>query len=328
MSDDLGPRDGSEPFQFGANGAEPKKSLCINGTRFDTTQDDEFVKDRYLNATSRSIDKVPTAFWGTRIWYQKDGRPGYQGARQDEIDTDPSFTPYYNPFRKARDGSLEIAAVPIPAAHQNDAILNPTPVSPKHPSQYKYLSGYLNGHPLTYGYIEVSSRAVHEKGMWSAPLWLIAHHGSDGAGHGYTEMDANEIFGNMNKDYSVYQTLHRNWGGPDLHTSHIVSSSDSQYHTYGIYWTTTTIAFLIDHQVTGGPYSNQDIRKIGAIQATGPESPIINMEVFSSKGFASAPDDGTIGKLNEQYFRWYQDTEIPCSNSAITIAAPTPSPTL
>jgi hypothetical protein len=312
---------------FGTNPTPSQKSLCVNGTQFVTTQDDEFSQDRYLNATSGDIDNSTTAMWGTRIWYNPVGKAGFPATGHDEIDTDPSLTPYYTPFRKAIDGSLQITAVPIPASHLNDPAVQPSPQQSSHPGLYHYLSGFLNGKAQTYGYIEVSARQTHAQGMWSAPLWLIAHAGSDGHGNGYTEMDANEVFGTLSAGYPVFQTLHRNGAGPDLQTNHQIPQSDLTYHTYGIYWTATTIAFLTDRVVTGGPYSNQSIPSIGAVAATGPESPLINMQVFGPGGFSAQPTQGATGSLNDQWFRWYQDTAQPCGAPDITVAPPTPSPT-
>ena len=215
----------SQPMPFGTNPTPSQKSLCVNGTQFVTTQDDEFAQDRYLNATSGDIDGSTTAMWGTRIWYNPVGKAGFPATGHDEIDTDPSLTPYYTPFRKAIDGSLQITAVPIPASHLNDPAVQPSPQQSSHPGLYHYLSGFLNGKAQTYGYIEVSARQTHAQGMWSAPLWLIAHAGSDGHGNGYTEMDANEVFGTLSADYPVFQTLHRNGAGPDLQTNHQIPQS-------------------------------------------------------------------------------------------------------
>jgi hypothetical protein len=312
--------DGSSPLFFGTNPTPSVKSLCVNGTTFITSQDDEFAQDQNLNASDASVDKNLNVMWGTRLWYDAPNVPGFPGTNHDEIDTDQTFTPYYDPFRKAIDGSLQITAVPIPADHAADAILNP---GPSHPAPYHYLSGLLNGRALTYGYIEVSAREDHLQGMWPAPLWLLAHNGSDGAGNGYTEMDANEAYG---RSLRVYQTLHRG-GGPDSQTFTTLAPNDDSYHTYGIYWTASTIAFLTDHVVTGGPYPNVSNPSLGIVAATGPESPIINMQVFDADAFGSPPSPGTIGSLNDEWFRWYQDTSAPCNSADITVADPAPNAT-
>ena len=303
---------GGVPMAFGSNAPAPLQRLCIANRLYTTTMDDEFTQDQFLDAVpvTSSIDAPANAshLWGTNIWWlPKPAAP----TVQDEFDTDTTVTPYYNPFLKAADGSLMIQAVPIPAAHQSDAMFSPTGGgSGTHP--FHYLSGMLNGHPHTYGYVEVSAKVDHAPGFWTVPAWLLGHNGADGNGNGYSEFDLHETFGSVRFDkkiYAVAQTWHN--GPSQFQTYDVPSPDDSEsYHSYGVLWTPDLIAFFVDRALTGGPYGN--VPENGGLAATGPMSPLITLQVYAKDQLPPPPLPGAVAAMYLKYYRWYQITPSTC----------------
>jgi hypothetical protein len=287
------------------------QSLCVGGTQYTTSQDDEFAQDTKLNAVSTSINAnpAPAATWSTAYSWGRTNNAGTDNA----FYTDSSVTPYYTPFSFAN-ASLMIEAAPVPAAHLSDSILQGR----------GWLSGVLEGKALTYGYVEVSAKEPNLRGFWPAPIWLLGENGADGKGNGYAELDGNEIFGNDYGPSVVQQTQILN--NDPVRSSNYVRTTVSPdpstaYHTYGILWTPTSVSFYIDRVATTKAYANA---------ATGPMNPIINLQVFANNTWAPPPATQTPQYESLKYYRWYQTTGTSCSPAAIVTppgsATPTPSP--
>jgi hypothetical protein len=293
----------------------PGQTLCVAGSQYQTTEDDEFSQDTSLNMTSNPIGATPApngATWSTQAFgFSNNGTRNNVGS-DDAYYTDPSRGfGGYNPFSIAN-GALNITTEPVPAQYASSPQL----------AGAHWLSGVLEGPAQTYGYVEVSAKEPNLQGFWPAPLWLLGMAGDDGKGNGYEELDVNELFGNSLGTSVVQQTQIFSLSGtpPANHTRTTVSPDPSTtFHTYGVLWTPATVQYFIDRKATSPAYPNA---------ANGPANPIIILQVFASGTWAPAPAKQTPQTMSLHYFRWYQTTSASCSPSVVgTPASPSPTPT-
>ncbi len=289
------------------------QSLCVGGTQYVTTQDDEFSQDSTLRMTSNQIGATPApdgSIWSTQaLGFANGGTRNNIGA-DDAYYTDPSRGfGGYSPF-SLKNGALNITAQPVPASYATAPQLDGA----------HWLSGVLEGPAQTYGYVEVSAKEPNLQGFWPAPLWLLGYRGNDGKGNGYEELDVNEIFGNALGTSVVQQTQIFNLSGnpPANHVRTTVAPDPSSaYHTYGVLWTPQTVQYYIDRKPTSPAYPNA---------ANGPANSIIILQVFTKNTWAPGPAQSTPQTMSLQYFRWYQTKNLSCSPTVIVNGAPSPTP--
>ncbi len=281
--------------------------LCVGGTQYRTTQDDEFSQDSALKYTSDPILSTPAP--NGAMWSSQAHAFAYNGTRNgvgtdDAYYTDPSRGfGGYNPF-SISGGALNITAAPVPAQYASE------------PQLYgaHWLSGVLQAPALTYGYVEVSAKEPNLQGFWPAPLWLIGLHGADGNGNGYEELDVNELFGSALGKSVVQQTQFLDaTGNPPANDVRTTVSPDpsTSYHTYGVLWTPATVQYYIDRKPTSPAYANA---------ANGPANAIIQLEVFAPNTWALPPANGTPQTMSLQYYRWYQSQGTSCSPTVLAAA--------
>jgi hypothetical protein len=283
------------------------QSLCVSGTTYQTVQDDEFSQDAALNYTSGlppAVEPAGQMLWSTQ--YSWGSRFNNDGA-DDAFYTDPSqgfggYTPSV-----ISGGTLNITAEPVPSGYAD-----PTDGTPRH-----WLSGVLVGSPLRYGYVEVSAEEPNLQGFWPAPLWLLSSTGGTGKAPNLTELDANEVFGNVYPPGTINQTIHYGSYTSSLAAQTVVTPQpDTAYHTYGILWTSAGAQFFIDRLATSPMYPAKTLSAM---------YPYINLGVFASATWAAPPVTSAPQTMRLQYYRWYQNAGASCSPSVIT--GPTPTPT-
>jgi len=287
--------------------------LCVGGTRYETTQDDEFSQDTTLNMTSNAIGATPApngAIWSTQALGFSNGGTRNNVGSDDAYYTDASRGfGGYSPFTFAN-GALNITAEPVPAQYASAAQLDGA----------HWLSGVLEGPAQLYGYVEVSAKEPNLQGFWPAPLWLLGYRGDDGQGNGYEELDVNELFGNSLGRSVVQQTQIFNLSGnppANFVRSTVSPDPSTSYHTYGVLWTPGTVQYYIDRKPTSPAFPNA---------ANGPANPIIVLQVFAANTWAPAPAAQTPQTMSLQYYRWYQSENVGCSPTVIVNSAPSPSP--
>ena len=316
------PRDGAAPAVVASGTGQRKRlsglqaaaqALCVAGTQYQTTEDDEFSQDASLNMTSNQIQATPApngAIWSTQALGFSDGGTRNNVGTDDAYYTDPSRGfGGYNPFSIGH-GALNITAEPVPAAYASASQLEGA----------HWLSGVLEGPAQTYGYVEVSAMEPNLQGFWPAPLWLLGLAGNNGKGSGYEELDVNELFGNALGPSVVQQTqIFSLSGTPPANFSRLTVSPNpaTSYHTYGVLWTPQSVQYYIDRKPTSPAYPNA---------ANGPANPIIILQVFAQNTWAPAPASLTPQTMSLQYFRWYQSQSASCSPSVIVSSA-SPAPT-
>jgi beta-glucanase (GH16 family) len=280
-------------------------TLCIGGSAYAPTQDDEFSRDKTVRYSPNLIQATPQpngAIWSSRAWdFADDGARNNIGT-DDAYYTDPTrgLGPY-TPFSLGN-GALTITAVPVPQAYATAA-----PLDGAH-----WLSGLLESPTQTYGYIEVSAAVPNTQGEFSAPLWLLGPFGSDGNGNGYEEIDVNEMFGTEAPSNVLFQTEHTIAPAPGSPTvvNHVPveveMNQGTAFHTYGVLWTPSVVRFYVDRQPTAPDYPNG---------ANGPMHAIINLGVFTEDTWAPGPPNGNPLTMSLQYYRWYQTSGSSCSPS-------------
>ncbi len=281
----------------------PSQTLCVAGTAYRTTEDDEFSQDSSLSP-----------MWTSALPW---GRTNNAGT-DDAYYTDSSQPLGYNPFSFGR-GVLNITAEPVPLTDVGAPGLTVGGTT-RH-----WLSGALSGPAQTYGYVEVSAMEPNLQGFWPAPLWLWGTSGKQPfAAPGFQELDVNELFGNAYPTSTVQQTLLRGYESPvdGLPVRTVVSPDPSTaFHSYGVLWTANpgTVTFYIDRKAATPTY---------LATSNYPMIPIINLQVFAATaGWANPPAANTPQSMNLQYFRWYQATSATCTPSALAPATSgTPAP--
>jgi hypothetical protein len=282
-------------------------TLCVGGTQYKTTEDDEFSSDNTLNYTSSPIFATPPpngAMWSTQFAFL--GRTN--NVADDAYYTDPSQGfGGYNPF-SLRGGALNITAEPVPSAYAA------APALTANGTTQHWLSGMLLGPALTYGYIEVSAKEPTLQGFWPVPLWLetTAPYMSSWGPPNLVELDANEVFGSDPYN-DVWQTIHYGYnssiaGEAQQASTQLTPIPNAAFHTYGILWTPTGAQFFIDRVATSPFYP---------ATSTGPMNPIINLSVFKANTWSPPPAQNTAQTMSLQYFRWYQSTSASCSPTVI-----------
>jgi beta-glucanase (GH16 family) len=283
----------------------PAQDICVNGTQYQTTEDDEFSQDTSLGS-----------MWQQNLPWGRTNNPG----TDDAYYAAPSQMLFggYNPVSFAN-SALNITAEPVPAAYASVSALTAGGAT-RH-----WLSGALSGPAQVYGYAEVSAEEPNLQGFWPAPLWLWGTSGKQPfTPPAFQELDLNELFGTAYPASTVQQTMLYGYESTvdGLPVRTIVNPDPSTaFHTYGVLWTPSTVTFYIDRVPTTPTY---------AAVSSYPMIPIINLQVFAaSAGWAQPPANQTPQTMHLAYFRWYQTTQASCSPSAITTAAPataTPAP--
>ncbi len=150
---------------------------------------------------------------------------------EKQLYVDPSFVGSgdaplgLNPFTVSG-GVLDIKARATTKAEQPDLWF------------YKYASGLLTtaySFSQTYGYFEVSAKMPSGQGVWPA-FWLLPTSFSSPP-----ELDVVEQIGGD----TAYFTSHSNVNGVVGSTSFVPNIS-SQFHTYGVLWSTTGLTWYVD----------------------------------------------------------------------------------
>lgn len=297
----------------GVHNAPVSNALCVGGTTYETSLDDEFSQDRTLNYTPNLLTTTPApngAIWSSRAnGFASDHSRNNIGI-DDAYYTDPTRGfGGYNPYSLSG-GALNITAEPVPAPYATAS-----PLLDAH-----WLSGLLESPALTYGYVEVSAKIPNLQGWWPA-LWLLGLAGNDGHGNGYEELDENELFGNALPKSTVQQTqIFSPSGNPPANfvRTVVVPDPSTAFHTYGVLWTAQTVRFYIDRIQTSPAFANA---------ANGPANAIINLAVFTDHAWAPPPVNQTPQTMSLQYFRWYQSKGTMCSPTILPTSQPTPTPT-
>jgi hypothetical protein len=297
-----------------SNPSPSPQSLCIGGTLYRTAEDDEFSQDKTLNYTNNFIASTPApdgAIWSSKALGFADGGRRNNIGVDDAFYTNPLIGPGFDPFAISG-GALNITTEPIPK-----------PYTPKAFHGAHWLSGVLEGPALTYGYVEVSAKEPNLQGFWPAPLWLLGLDGDDGKGHGYEELDVNELFGNSLGASVVQQTqVFSPTDSPprDYVRWYVDPNPSTAYHTYGVLWTPSTVSYYIDRQSSSPAYPNA---------ANGPANPLIILQVFAAKyGGAQPPATKKPQTMHLKYYRWYQTKGASCSPTVVATPPPTyPPPT-
>ncbi len=280
------------------------QSLCVGGTLYSTTQDDEFSQDKTLNYSPALIMSTPQpngAIWSSRaLGFASDHSRNNIGT-DDAYYTDPTrgLGPY-SPYSLSG-GALNIRTERVPAAYATAA-----PLLGAH-----WLSGLLESPAQTYGYVEVSARVPNLQGFFPAALWLVGLAGDDGKGDGYEELDVNEMFGLALPLSTVQQTQTFSPSGqpPSNFVRTVVSPNPgTTFHTYGMLWTPSVVRFFIDRKPTSPDYANA---------ANGPANAIINLGVFTQDTWSPGPANNDPQTMSLHYYRWYQATHTRCSPSII-----------
>jgi hypothetical protein len=292
------------PGRFIAGNAKTApQTLCVGGTQYVTTQDDEFSQDTSLNYSPNLIYATPQpngAIWSSRaLGFASDHSRNNIGT-DDAYYTDPTrgLGPY-SPY-SFYGGALHIKAIRVPKPYATAS-----PLLGAH-----WLSGLLEGPAQTFGYVEVQAREPSIQGWFPAALWLLGLDGADGHGNGYEELDVNEMFGLALPPSTVQQTQSFGNNGPPANFVRTVVSPDPgiAFHTYGVLWTPQVVRFFIDRQPTSPDWPNA---------AFGPANAIVNLGVFTQDTWSPGPANNDPQVLSLRYYRWYQSAGKSCSPSII-----------
>jgi beta-glucanase (GH16 family) len=129
-------------------------------------------------------------------------------------------------------GSLQIAAQKTPTQGL---------ASDGSPKEYAYRAGLVTTYPgynFQYGYIQVVARLPQAKGLWTA-FWLAASNKN-----WPPEIDILEHWDNSPNYYQYYHPA----GAPREDTFEKLGNISSSYHSYGVYWSQSKVAWYIDGQ--------------------------------------------------------------------------------
>ena len=109
----------------------------------------------------------------------------------------------------------------------------------------------FSGNPQTYGMYLVRMKGDYEPGLQISDIALLWPQKSVWP----PEIDFFEDTGGTRSAYAA--TVHPGPNGDNSHQVHIsVSSNATQWHTYGVQWTPSSITFTIDGHPAGAPVSN------------------------------------------------------------------------
>ena len=253
--------------------------ICVGGTLYTTTLDDEFTTDSTLQYTNSAIGQgtpPPGIIWSSGLF-------GYDATTNVGIFENPDDAVYlnpqgvgnppvaYNPYSLSSQG-LTITASPVPSGLIPQA--SPSPPASPLPNLGHWASGVLTSVPETYGYVEFSGQLPTSPGAWPA-YWLVANVGTIPPETGtigntwpyVRELDGLEIFGNYGDGpggaaYGASQTVIFNYQLPSpnptaepgyvtaFHTVSMPSgtSASGGHHTYGILWTPSIVSYYLDRQ--------------------------------------------------------------------------------
>ncbi|QUD89887.1 Ig-like domain-containing protein [Phenylobacterium montanum] len=195
-----------------------------------------------------------------------------------------------NPF-SISNGVLTITASKTPT--QDLAALN----------NFKYTSGLLTtakSFSQTYGYFEMKAELPSQQGAWPA-FWLLPTDGS-----WPPELDVMEQIGGKN----VYETAHYvNGAGATTQTgfSSYVPTNTTGFHTYGVLWTPTTLAWYVDGVEVATMATPSDMNK--------PMYMLVNLAMGGS--WAGSPSsDFTTAQMQVDYVRAYSLSSLNLSGGA------------
>ena len=172
--------------------------------------------------------------WSTTWWYDNPNGNGgtlaSNGEQQWYINANYGPTASVTPW-VAANGVLTITAAP--ASAQVSSLIN----------GYKYTSGEINTQPTfaqTYGYFEMRADLPQAAGGWPA-FWLLPADGS-----WPPELDVMEVL--TKDDNATYTTAHSNAAGAQTQSQGVSFTPDTAdgYHTYGVLWTKTDLAWFVD----------------------------------------------------------------------------------
>ena len=293
-------------------------ALSVNLAGVSTSFDDEFNSLSLYNPTTG------TGTWktnfssgnqtGANSWTSRTLQPN----AEQEIYVDPSYAGNgttalgLNPF-SINNGVLTITAANTPT--QDLAALN----------NFKYTSGLLTtekSFSQTYGYFEMKAELPSGQGVWPA-FWLLPADGS-----WPPELDVMEQVGGKN----VYETSHSvNSSGSNIATgfSSYVPTNTTGFHTYGVLWTKTTLAWYVDGVEVATTATPSDMNK--------PMYMLVNMAIGGGWP-GSPPSNFTTAQMQVDYVKAYSLASlgltggaapgaIYTSGSAASPSPPSPAPT-
>src|SRR6185312_2776432 len=282
--------DGAHPFvirnatisQFQASDFQ----LALDKTQLGAlTFDDEF--------NSLSLFDGASGTWTPHYWYGGIGAYTLTGNNELQLYTAPGFTGSgttdlgLNPF-SISGGVLDIHAQTVTAA-QSAAMWN-----------YKYSSGVLTTHDTfaqTYGYFEMRAELpANDGGAWPA-FWLVPADGS-----WPPELDIMEqLSGSPNV---AYTTSHSGASNTAVGAANYIPDP-SGFHTYGVLWTPTELAWYVDGVEVFETATPSDMDK--------PMYMIVNMAVG---GWSGTPD-WTSADMAVDYVRAYAIPGVTAVQSAL-----------
>ena len=198
---------------------------------------------------------------------------------------------HLNPFSVAN-GVLSITAQPLPQADSTAAF------------GHSWSSGMLNtlnSFQQQYGYFEIRAQLPNVAGTWPA-FWMVPAPYQPGQ-----EADVMESIGlQPQQDYRF------GWGAASSIDDHALKLNPNAWHTYGMLWTKTVVAFYMDGvEVAEGPTPSS---------WTNPMGMIVNMAMG---GWGGAADPSQYpASLNIDYVRAYALADGSSIVDTLTPAAP------
>ena len=317
-------------------------TLCVGGSAYQTTFDDEFQKDNALSLSPTQYNATTAPNSGAYSTYI--ANIGFNSRTNNGGSDDAYYTDAtqgfggYNPFIIGNGQPLQIHAIPVPAPYATTPALTPGDGYTRH-----WLSGVLTRPGKLYGYYEVAAKEPNLQGFWPAPLWLLGAGSYNGKSQPYPlatpvadltgiqEIDVNELFGNALGPSNVQQTLIYGYEPnptptpptPALsqHVNTVVSPDPgASYHTYGVLILPGYVSFYIDRvpkaQYPATPEGNMNI--------------MMQLQVFANGAFGgttSGPASSTPQSIYYTYYREYtQNAQANCGSAPVLTAA-TPAPT-
>jgi hypothetical protein len=183
------------------------------------------LTDKLMETFDATFSTFDTHIWTTLLPHRLRSIPG---TGELEYYSDASVG--YNPFSVAG-GVLSITAAPG-----------------NNPADLPYNSGIITtqrSFAQLYGYFQITAGLPSGTGLWPA-FWMLP-----AALSGTQEIDVMEAFGGVPGQYSA--TLHSPANGIDGIPIQTTNLTDG-FHSYGVYWTPTTISFWFDEtQVAVAP---------------------------------------------------------------------------
>jgi beta-glucanase (GH16 family) len=257
-------------------------TVCVDGRVYSSTFDDEFdTFSRYDHATKHGT-------WDTQYpWGRTNSGTHAVSFNIDKTYTGSGTVPLgVDPFTNSG-GTLAIAAAPASASLQPQI------------NDFPYTAGVITtrySFAQQYGYIEGRMRLEQAQGV-NYGFWLMPVYGWP------PEIDIMEnVGGNPNV---VYQTTHavNNTSQQEVYKG---INAASAYHTYGLKWTSTEIAYLVDGVVTAR-YANVSNVPMYILAGLGVEGP---------GGWGGTPDSTTPfpTSMHIDYIRAYKDAGSGCTS--------------